>query len=445
MKLSVIGAGSPRTPLLLQGLVRRNLPVGEVALYDIDRSRLQANTRVIRKIVENASNPFNLVVAETFEQAVDGADFVFSSIRVGQDESRMEDERIALSHGLLPQETVGVGGFSMAMRTIPEAVRQADLIHTYSKKAWIINFSNPSGMVTQAVHSLSSHDRNVGICDAPIMIQKIVGTIYQRPKEDISLQYFGLNHLGWASSICIDGQDIIPDLLENKLDAFVQEEPFYQDLREYMIRTRTIPNEYLYYYLHAGKVTRQMQLAQSTRAMDIAQFNREYYRKLKDPQSDPLEVYNEYMDRREGSYMTKESGIKRKAQPSFDVLSHESVWGYDAVAFDIITAIPHGVKADLVVNIPNNGYCSYLNEDDVIEVSSRYRNGAFRPSRPCPEFPKELTDLLLQVKSFERSTIEASVHPGVRTYSDALRKNPLIPEESAESLAADLWRLHKSS
>ncbi len=427
MKLTILGAASPRFPLLLHSLLqRKELQFETVYLYDIDSKKLALLARtILPRILHHHQSTLNLVVSKTLEDAVQDADFIFSSIRVGGQKARALDERSAIACDQIGQETIGLGGFSLAMKTIPVVLDQVQVIRELAPNAVLINFTNPSGLVTQAVHSIAGFSRIVGICDAPEMIADYAASIYGCNAEDVSLRYHGLNHLGWVYSLMVKGEEMIDDLIDTKLSQFFEKEPFYRDLEEHIRETRTIPNEYLYYYLNSQKVLQNQKDSKATRAEVIGQLDDELYLKLEEIGSDPIEVFNRYMDARNSSYMTLESGAER-SQPHFDLFHQERANGYDAIALNVLSSLLNPGKQSLILNIKNDGFDPDLEDDDVIEVSTVAKNGWFVPIGESTSIIIGNRDLLLQMKQYERNVITAIQRGGEEAAIYALASHPFF-------------------
>jgi len=435
MKLTVLGAASPRFPLLLNTILRRNLPIDELALYDLDVQRLKLfRATILEEVLRHHGRALRLEVYADFQRAVEGADFVFSSIRVGGQEARLKDETVPLELGLLGQETVGGGGFSLALRTIPVAVRQAEQIHAVSPEAWIVNFTNPAGIITQAVKTLSPHDRIVGICDAPEVITRIVCELYRVPFEEVKILYFGLNHLGWVYSIKVRGREILGELIDKNLEAFFQGEPFYAGMREEILKTGLLPNEYFFYYLHPEQVAANQQGSSLRRAAGILRLDGELRKALELRDGRAVSHFNLYMDRRNGSYMTNETGYERPEQ-HFSLLEQEQDWGYDAVALSVLDSLMGSGSRRTIINVENRSFCSYLEAGDIIETSSVRTGERWEPAGPCPDLPEEYSSLLVSMKDYERTLIRAAGTGDFALAVEALKKNPIIPSDRAEALA----------
>ena len=427
MKLTILGAASPRFPLLLHSLLQREtLKFTCVHLYDIDTGKLELLARtILPKILARHTSSVELVVATTLEEAVKNADYIFSSIRVGGQKARAINEKAALACNQIGQETVGLGGFALALKTIPIVLQHIKVIQKFAPNAVLINFTNPSGLVTQAVHSLTDFKKIVGICDAPEMVADYISAIYSCSNEDIALRYYGLNHLGWVYSIQVKGREMLDDFIDTKLASFFEKEPFYRDLEEHIRKTRTIPNEYLYYYIHAQKVLENQKHSPVTRAEVIEKLDAELYQRLAKGNEDPIAVFNQYMEGRNSSYMTMESGADR-SQPAFDLFHQERANGYDAIALNVLSSLLQPSDHAIILNIKNDGFDPSLQDDDVIEVSSEARDGWFVPVGDSEKIAAESKELLLRMKQYERRVIEAISSGDEKVLVKALSFHPFF-------------------
>ena len=251
MKLVILGGGGFRVPLVHGALLRDTADrrVTEVVLHDTDHARLDVMRMVLSAQAADAGGPVappTVTATTDLDTALAGADFVFSAMRVGGLEGRTADERIALDLGLLGQETTGPGGVGYGLRTVPVALDVARRIRRLAPEAWVINFTNPAGLVTQAMQSVLG-DRVVGICDSPLGLAKRAAGALGHDLDDLEIDYAGLNHLGWLTGLRRDGRDVLPDLLadETALAAIEEGHLFGTD----WLRTLgALPNEYLYYY-----------------------------------------------------------------------------------------------------------------------------------------------------------------------------------------------------
>ena len=262
MRLAILGGGGFRTPLVYAALAGSDSGVTDVVLYDTDAGRLDVMAHVLASIssVEGAASARALgytstrdseaprvTVTTELDAALEGADFVFSAIRVGGLAARVQDERVALEHGVLGQETTGPGGIAYGLRTVPVATRVAERVRAVAPDAWVINFTNPAGMITEAMRGVLG-DRVVGICDTPItMAKRAARLLGVDPHTPVGLDYVGLNHLGWLRGLRVDGEDLLPRLLADDALLGATEEGQLFGL-DWIREIGALPNEYLYYY-----------------------------------------------------------------------------------------------------------------------------------------------------------------------------------------------------
>ncbi len=464
MKLSFIGAGGARTPLVIQSILdfRERLPRFRVAMMDIDAGRLD--------LMRTASKPF-LARAEDLQvewttdahQAIDGADFIVTTFRAGLMASRVIDEQVPLKYGVLGQETTGPGGFAMALRTIPTMLGYVRLIQELAPDAWLLNFTNPAGIVTEAITRVAGFERAVGICDNPATMVRAVAALLGVEAQALFAEYYGLNHLGWLRAVYLDGKDQVPEIVraiaagEVRLPGL----PFDPGLLEALA---AIPNEYLYFYYSPQQAVENLVRAGQSRAQQILPFNQELYATLKRmhaEESDPDEVaavYSRYLDRRHGSYMTLETGVRdghalspgsegqgdHTARPAPEQQVTEAAEGYTGVTLRLIEALKSPVSAvPLILNVPNRGALPGMADDDVVEVTCHVGNGIIRPLAMGP-LPDHALGLMKSVKAFERLTIQAAVDGSYNLAVEALALHPLVPSyETARSIVEDYIVQHK--
>ncbi len=418
-----------RTPLLIHGLVHAPPDIGirELALYDVDARRAGLMAAMGAELARDSG--ITIATPASVEEAVDGASFVLSSIRVGGIEARARDERIAMRHGLAGQETTGPGGIAMALRTIPVALAHARLIDRYAPHAWLINFTNPAGLITQAL-TTHSNVKVVGICDTPAELFHRIAWALGEPFPEMEFQYGGLNHLGWVRKVLLRGEDISSRILRND-DLLRRLYP--ADLFDpVLIRTLgLIPTEYLFFYYSQRKAYRNQISADATRGEEIAGLNRDLLTRLHS-QTDAgdgrgaLHTYKQYLNRRNSSYMRLEGNAESALdQGAHDWDPFEGATGYHRIAIDVMTALSGSSPAKLVVNVANRDAVQELEPEDVVEVPCLIdRNGA----KPLPygSLPETVRGLVFSMKSCERLTIRAAIEKSFDLARLALLINPIV-------------------
>lgn len=430
MKIAVIGGAGVRTPLLVNGLTRSDLPIDEIALFDADQERLS----VIAPLAASSGAPVRSY-ADVRACARD-ASFVILSIRVGGIGARARDEAIALEHGTVGQETVGAGGFAMAMRTIPHAIGYARLVEREAPRAWVISFTNPVGIVTQAMIG-SSAARVIGICDTPMELFEDVAHVLEIDSSQCTFDYFGLNHLGWLREVYWCGEPQLPRLwrdrarLERVYRTRLFDAPFLE-------RLRLLPTEYLFYYYRPEAAVENTRRSGVTRGRAIAQLNDQLFRDLAGADTDRLEVYERYLHARSAGYMQVESGSPRPIARS----PWAELTGYDKIALNVIRAIHFNANAIIPLNVPNRGALRDLDDHDVVEVPCVVNANGAHPLSVGP-VPDSVRDLLVRVKDYERLTVDAAATPSVESAAHALARNPLVDDPTLARRLVDalqpLW------
>jgi 6-phospho-beta-glucosidase len=289
MKIAVIGGAGVRTVIFINGLLGRykSLNIDKVTLYDIDQEKLQIIGKLCKYVIERNNKDLQLEISDNAVDAITGAAYIVTTLRVGQDHSRVIDETVAMEEGVIGQETTGAGGFSMAVRTIPVLLEYCELIKKYAPDAWIFNFTNPSGLVTQALKS-AGYDRIIGICDAPSSTKFRIANYLKVQEKDLYMEFFGLNHLSWVRSVKLNGQEIMDQLLAN--DEFLKSIQEFEAFDPKLLRSiGYLPNEYLYYYYHREKALENIVKAGTTRGKTIEAVNIQMMKELKamDMDADP--------------------------------------------------------------------------------------------------------------------------------------------------------------
>jgi 6-phospho-beta-glucosidase len=427
VKIAVIGGAGVRTPLLVNGLTHSDLPIDQIALYDIDRERLS----IIGGVAARVAARGRVALCESVAECVAGADFVFTSIRSGGIARRIQDEAAAQRHGIVGQETVGPAGFAMATRTIPHMVRYAREIRRVAPAAWIINFTNPVGMITEAMRTAT--DRVIGICDTPTELFEAVAHALGLRSERCLFDYFGLNHLGWLREVYRDGEPQLHRLWNDagRLRAIYKvplfEPSFLQDLK-------LLPTEYVYYYVQPQRAFEHVRSAGQTRGQAIAELTGGLFEALGEPDRDHVAVYEAYLSARSAGYMQLESGSAAPAAPS----AASALSGYDKIALAVVRAIHFNANAIVPLSVQNRGNIPDLFDDDVVEVPCVVNANGARPMH-VGAVPDQVRPLLMRVKEYERRTVEAALVQSPDRARDALAANPLVADTAtADRLLADL-------
>ncbi len=429
MKLTIIGGGGIRTPLAIPPILRRaeRLGITELSLMDINEEKLRFFGSLSREQIRLEGNPFQISLTTDARSALEGADFVITTIRVGDDYARVLDERVALRHGILGQETTGAGGFAMALRSIPAILGYAQLLKQMNPYAWILNFTNPAGMVTQALRD-QGFERTIGICDSANSAQKSVANWHGILANEMRAEVFGLNHLSWTRSVTHEGQDWLAPLLHNPdfqsgtfLHLFDPE--LIEDLGMWL-------NEYLYYWYYSKQAVEQMKDEELTRGEAIMAWNQELLDQLRqvDVENNPLaarEYYNRYMTRRVGSYMKSDEMMAEEEHASVGYLGHEEEEGYMGVALDTILSLHTGEVLFTALNVPNEGAIACMDPQDVVEVSCQIDGNGIHPVK-IGAIPEHQELLMRTVKLYEKLAVEAIIERSRSKAAKALMIHPLI-------------------
>jgi 6-phospho-beta-glucosidase len=398
MKIAVIGGGSTYTPELVSGLARERerLPVDELVLQDIDADRRDVVGALAGRMLERAGFRGRLEVTHDLERAVDGADFVLVQIRVGGQEARLADETIPLACGCIGQETTGAGGFAKAMRTVPVVLEIAQTVREQATDgAWIIDFTNPVGIVTRAL--LDAGHRAVGLCNVAIGFQRRFAGIYGVEPERILVDQVGLNHLTWVRAVRLDGEDVLPELLTDHGDELAAENELPRQLLDEL---GVIPSYYLHYF-YAHDAVLSDQLEGTPRAETVMEIERGLLELYRDPS---LSEKPTLLEQRGGAF-------------------------YSEAATGLAASLAAGSGEVHVVDVRNDGTLSGLASDDVVEMPARVGSSGAEPL-PQPPLAPELLGLVQHVAAYERLTAEAAVTRDPVTARKALLSHPLIGQWS---------------
>lgn len=412
MKVAIIGGAGVRVPLLAGGLSRSDLGLSEIALYDLDQTRLP----LIASLSAQMAGSVKVRTTTTAEAAIDGADFVISSIRVGGSAQRARDEAAAIALDAIGQETVGPVGFAMAVRTIPAMVHYGRLVAQLAPQAWLINFSNPVSLITQAVHQETSA-RLIGICDTPMEMFEDAAHALGLPASACSYDYFGLNHLGWLRDVLFEGKGELHRIWDDDARlASAYRSPLFE--LERLRHLRLLPTEYLYYYYRPEVALANMKRAGSSRGQAVAKLTDDFFGGGK-----PLGLpeYQQYLAARDGSYMQLETGATTpRVKPDWAELS-----GYDRIALMTMRAIVHDQGAIIPLDVANRGTLPFLEDEDIVEVPCRVDKDGPKPQAlaPIPDHPRQLIE---QVKTYERATVRAALTGDRGQLVEALALNPLV-------------------
>ncbi|HCI6439055.1 TPA: 6-phospho-beta-glucosidase [Klebsiella pneumoniae] len=419
LKIVVIGGGSSYTPELIEGLLNRyhEMPVASLWLVDIEegKEKVEIIAGLARRMIAKAGLTIEVVATLDRESALRDADFVCSQFRAGCLDARISDERISLKYGLIGQETNGLGGFANACRTIPIALEIAADMERLCPDAWLLNFTNPSGMVTEAILR-HSRIKAVGLCNVPVIMQKGITTLLQCADEkEVVMQVAGLNHFIFVRQILHKGKEWLPEVIAEinaGRDPLVPRNiPPFRWPSHLLQGLGMIPCAYLRYYYMKDDLLRQ-ELAEAggegTRGEVVKQLEKILFDQYRDPH---LAVKPKALEGRGGQY-------------------------YSEAACELMNAIYNDKRIIMHVNTRNNGAINGLPDDCAVEVSSLITASGPLPLNVAP-FPEHTLRLLQLMKSFERLTIEAALTGNRHTAWRALMLNPLIVSGEKLELALD--------
>ncbi|MFE0648210.1 6-phospho-beta-glucosidase [Streptomyces sp. NPDC059534] len=436
MKLTILGGGGFRVPLVYGALLGDHAEgrVTRVRLHDLDEARLSAIARVLAE--QGAGVPDAPVVTATtdLDEALRGADFVFSAIRVGGLEGRAADERIALAEGVLGQETVGAGGIAYGLRTVPVATHIARRVAALAPDAWVINFTNPAGLVTEAMSRILG-DRVVGICDSPVGLGRRVARVLGAHPDEAWIDYVGLNHLGWLRGLRVGGRDLLPGLLadEAALGSFEEGRLFGP---EWLRSLGAIPNEYLHYYYFNREAVHAYRTAERTRGAYLRDQQAGFYQETGKPDASALDAWHRTLADREATYMA----ANREAAGTGDRDEQDlESGGYEKVALALMRAIARDERATLILNVRNGSTLDALDADAVIEVPCSVDANGAHPVSVAP-LPYHAAGLVTAVKAVEREVLAAAESGSRATAVKAFALHPLVDSVAVARRLVDGYR-----
>lgn len=428
MKLCVIGGGGTRAPLFVRALANRATAraVAEVALTDADPDRLRTLGGLARAWAREIEAPFRVTLTDDRDAALDDADFVVTSIRAGGDAARARYERIALDHGVIGQETVGAGGFALALWNGPALLEIATSIAQRAPRARTLHFTNPAGLVAQILHD-AGFARHVGICDTPTDLIRRVAAFVGVDVTLTDASVLGLNHLSWLTHFGIGdpARDLLPELLGDARFLAAVAQPFEPTL----VRSLgVLPTEYLHYYYHRDSALARQQQRHGTRGayLDARSLAlRDELGRL-DPHGrfdatfrEAAAAYSRYTADRDGSY--RDELGRDDAPPA----SSDQGEGYAGVALDLIEALRGDGERRAIASIPSGGRVPGLDDDDVVETRI-IASGAGLVPAPLGKLPRDAHGLMSEVKSFERLASQAVRERNSVLAARALTAHPLV-------------------
>ena len=424
MKLTVLGGGGFRVPMVYGALLARSKALGidAVSLYDVDEHRLGRIAPVLEGLERERGQQLRLAPTRDLDEALEGADFIFCAIRVGQLEGRVVDENVPLEEGVVGQETTGPGGICFALRTVPVMVGLAEQVAVRAPKAWFVNFTNPAGLVTEALQEVLG-TKAIGICDSPTALFRRVGAVLKRPTDELRFDYFGLNHLGWLGAVRDGDLDLLPELLadDRRLATFEEGQLFGG---EWLRALGMIPNEYLYFYYFASDTVEALRAGVEPRAEFLLRQQRAFYASEHRTPEEALGAWRSARREREERYFAEARAAAGLTAADRD---DEDQGGYEGEALALVEAIAQNLGRVLVVNTANRGSLPFLDDRAVVEVPCVVSRTGADPLSIGGTVPTHARALIEAVKEVERTTIRAALERSRELAVRAIALHPLVP------------------
>jgi len=426
IKIATIGGGSSYTPELVEGFIKRyeELPITELWLVDVEegKEKLEIVGNLAKRMVAKAGLPIDIHLTLNRREALEGADFVTTQLRVGLLDARIKDEKIPLKYGVIGQETNGPGGLFKAFRTIPVILDICKDMDELCPDAWLINFTNPAGMVTEAVNRYTSRKKVVGLCNVPIGVERGLAKLFDVEPERIRVDFGGLNHMVFAKKVYIDGVDRTEEAVH--LYAHPKEEQSMKNVfaaawdPDFIEALGVIPCPYHRYYFKTDEMLAEEMESfktKGTRAEVVKEVERELFEKYKDPN---LDVKPPELEKRGGAH-------------------------YSDAACNLISSIYNDKKDIQYVNTVNNGALPFLPKDVIVEVSS-----VITKEGPIPlaigDLPVACQGLIHSIKAFELAAVEAAITGDYKKALLAMVINPLVPgDKVAKQILDEMLEAHK--
>jgi len=406
MKLAVVGAGSTYTPELVDGLIRMRdlLPVEELALVDTDPRRLEILTGMSRRMLARGGHPARIAPTLRLEEAVDGAAAVLIQLRVGGQAARMVDESLPLRCGCIGQETTGFGGLAKALRTVPVVLDIADRVRRLAPEAWIVDFTNPVGIVTKAL--LDAGHKAVGLCSAAMVFQRHFAKVLGVDPASVELDHVGLNHLTWELGVRADGREVLGELTGEHVDRVAPATGLPSGL---VRRLGVVPSYYLHYFYDHDDLVEHARTHES-RAEEVHGIEREL-----------LAIY-------------EDESVDEKP----DLLSRRGGAFYSEAAVELLASLLGTSANDRhVVNVRNGGTLPFLADEAVVEVPARVSTGSVLPLA-MPHLDAVARGLVAHVSAYEDLALDAALHGGRERVFRALLAHPLVGQTRQAEALTDL-------
>jgi 6-phospho-beta-glucosidase len=409
LKVSIIGGGSTYTPELFQGFLDRQdlFPIDELWLMDIDQERLRIVGEFVQHLAKVKKAQFNVIISHDQTEAIRNASYVISQLRVGQMKARRDDEYLGMRHGLIGQETTGVGGMAKALRTIPVMLDIAEDIRKFAPNALLINFTNPSGLITEALSRYAPEVNSVGVCNATLTTKmEILDRLSEKlgmpiHPEDAEIKTLGLNHLTWFYGFLVHGEEYWPLIMQSLIDEMKNsDEPLFDP--QTLSVLGMLPNSYLRYYYYPDKMLKLQEHWPPSRAEVVFEIEAKL---LKLYQKKDLNDIPDLLMQRGGAY-------------------------YSTVATQLMNAHYNNLDETHVLNVRQNGAVPGWPNDWVLEMPCKVTTNGIIPMPATPLAPV-CGSLVSRVKAYELMTVEAGVHGNHTSAYEALLTHPLGPSADA--------------
>ena len=425
MKLALLGGGGFRVPMVYGALLERagRLGLDEITLYDVSETRLARIGPVLEGLERELGERLVVRPTTVLDEALEGADFVFCAIRPGQLEGRAVDERVPLEAGVVGQETIGPGGICLALRTVPVIVELAEAVAKQAPGAWFVNFTNPAGLVTEAIREVIG-DRALGICDSPRALCRRVAEALGRTPDELWFDYFGLNHLGWLRGVYDGDGDLLPGLLadDELLESFEEGKLFGA---EWLRSLGMIPNEYLYFhYFAADTVDALSSTGAPSRGEFLLRQQADFYAGANG--ATPEEALAAWRDARRERDRTYFAEVRSAAGLAAAEDSWEDLGGYEAEAIAVVEAIAGNEKRVLILDTANRSSMPFLGASAVVEVPCVVGRAGAIPTA-VGDVPAHARALIETIKDVEQTTIRAALAGSRALAVRALALHPLVP------------------
>lgn len=404
LKIAVIGGGSSYTPEIVEGFIRNydQMPVRELWLVDIEegKHKLDIVGNLAKRMVKESGLPIDVHLTLNRREAIAGADFVTTQMRVGLLEARKRDEHIPITYGVIGQETTGPGGMMKALRTIPVILDICRDIEELAPNAWMLNFTNPAGIVTEAV-ARHSKVRSIGLCNSPINVKKFLAAEYGVSEQEVLPEFVGINHLHWVTSALVRGEEKLPELLDGGKTYTAKNVPTLGWDSDFLRSLGGIPTYYLKYFYMTNEMFAEMKEAMEkdgTRADVVSRVEKELFELYK---NEELKVKPKQLEQRGGAY-------------------------YSEAAVNLMTSIYNDRHDIQALNVSNGNIYDFLPSKASIEVNCVVTGQGPIPLPP-QHVPEHVKGLMHVVKVYEELTIEAAVTGDRGIALQALVHHPLVP------------------